>query len=239
MFIAAVDHPFPSTDLEIPISRPAWFKDALSHLDPQFYVDFLSCGVEPEYAEIMMDIRLLAKCYQTAADCSSAEEYQSVLSFLCSTLQRLLSLPMPVMNLDNLEAMYVTQACRHALIVHVFAQWSGHQPDPALMVSNARHDLQTTCRTLMNLGSRNPLLLWLMAVGGVGAIGTPERKWFVGHMAVLVSDFGISTWPELRDALKRIIWHEFQDEATHKVLWEEIVLILDSNARTNETRKLW
>lgn len=238
MFIAAVDHPFPDIDLEIPISRPLWFEDALRRLDPQFYVDFLTCGVEPAYTETMVNIRLLAKCYQTAADCSSAEEYQSVLTFLCSTLQRLLSLPMPVMSLDNnLEAVYVTQACRHALIVHVFAQWSGHQPDPALMVSNARHELQTTCRTLMNLGSRNPLLLWLMAVGGVGAIGTPERKWFVGHMAVLMSAFGISTWQELRDALKRIIWHEFQDEATHRVLWEEIALILDRSDNATEMER--
>jgi len=68
----------------------------------------------------MMNIRFLEECYETAADCSSAEEHQPVLTFLCSTLPRLLSIPISVMNLDNFEVMYVVEACRPALIIHDF-----------------------------------------------------------------------------------------------------------------------
>lgn len=69
-----------------------------------------------------------------------------------------------------------------------------------------------------------------MAVGGVGALGTPERKWFVGHMATLVADCGMTRWEELRDTLKRIIWHGHQDEGTHAVLWEEVKVWLDADS---------
>jgi hypothetical protein len=242
-FIAAVDHPFPPIDLAHPISKPHWFLTALPDFSHPYYVDFTTVGIAPSYAEILSTIRVLASRFQTAADCASAAEYSSVLTLLCSTMQRLISLPLPCptpgpallmdgnaeMSTGSIEAAYLTLASRHALIVHVFAQWVGHQPSPALAVSNARHELQSACRMLLNLGSRSLVLLWVMAVGAVGALGTPERKWFVGHMATLVADLGIGGWEGLKDALRRVIWHEHQDDGTHRVLWEEVKIWLDED----------
>lgn len=82
---------------------------------------------------------------------------------------------------------------------------------------------------LLNLGSRSLVLLRVMAVGAVGALGTPERKWFVGHMATLAADLGIGGWEGLKDALRTIIWHEHQDDGTHRVLWDEVKIWLDED----------
>ena len=236
MFIASVDEPFPATDIAYEIPRPQWFMDELLSMDNTYHIDFQAHGVQAEYEPLMQNIRFLAKTHQTAADCRSAAEYQAVLTFLCSTLQRLLSLPLPyTYDLSNLESQFVTEGCRQALIVHVFAQWCGHQPDPSLMVSVARHDLQKACRKLLITSVQNPLLLWFLAVGGVSAFGTPERKWFVGQIAALVQDFNLQGYRQFRECLRRVIWHELQDDPTHRVLWEEVKAMLEVVAVTSQT----
>lgn len=238
-----MDYPFPTVDLTYSIPKPQWFVKALPDFSSDNYIQFTAYGIAPAYADIMATIRILASRYQTAADCSSASEYSSVLTILCSTMQRLLSLPDPFSEMATaaitnasevsdpwrLECFYITKACRHALVVHVFAQWIGHQPDPALVVSNILHELQSACRSLLSLGCRTPLLVWVMAVGGVGALGTPERKWFVGHMVGLVTDLGITSWEEFRRLLMKVIWHEHQDESTHRLFWEEMNVKLDDD----------
>ena len=72
-------------------------------------------------------------------------------------------------------------------------------------------------------GAGNPVLLWIVAAGGVGAFGSPERTWFVGHLAAMVQEMEINSWEEMKSTLKTVIWHEFQDEPTHRLLWDEIV----------------
>lgn len=226
MFVAAVDEPFPTIDLVDGIEKPDWYYEALSRLESPEYVDFEELGVDAEFATCLRNIRLLAATYQTAEDCESTEQYLSVLTFLCSTLQRIMSLP-PVLEQGS-EKYFIAEACRSTAALHVFSQWCGHQPDPVLMVSKAQHELKEALRALMVPGTGNAVLLWLLSAGGVGAYDSPERTWFVGHLACMVSEMGISTYDEMKTMLKRVIWHEFQDEPTHRRLWDEIVERIES-----------
>ncbi|KAF2100214.1 hypothetical protein NA57DRAFT_54312 [Rhizodiscina lignyota] len=226
MFVAAVDEPFPIIDLVNGIENPQWYYEVLPRFDAFEYVDFEEYGVDVEFAACLRNIRLLAATYQTAEDCDSTQTYLSVLTFLCSTLQRILSLS-PVLEQGS-ERYLIAEACRWTAALHVFSQWCGHQPDPILMVSKAQHDLKEALRPLMITGAANPVLLWLLSAGGVGAFGSPERTWFVGHLACMVGEMGISSWEDMRATLKRVIWHELQDEPTHRLLWGEIVERIDN-----------
>lgn len=219
MFIAA-DEVFPTIDLEINEEKPQWYLESLPFVEQRQYLDLETCGVAPDFAAVMKDVRLLAQCYQTADDTDSAEHYLSVLSFLCSSMQRMVSLPPP--QVEEVDDYYITEACRSAMIVHVFSQWCGHQPNPSIMVSAAQHNLKTHLKYLLRPGVVNPLFLWLLSAGAVAAVGAPERAWFVGHLAAMTDELGIENWEELRDRLKRVIWHEHQDEGPHKLVWEDV-----------------
>ncbi|KAL9066788.1 MAG: hypothetical protein Q9157_007027, partial [Trypethelium eluteriae] len=219
MFIAA-DEAFPTLDLESQQETPGWYLESLPLVEQREYLDLEDCGVASEFASVMKGIRLLAQCYQTADDTDSAEHYLSVLSFLCSSMQRIVSLPPP--QSEDVDVYHVTEACRSAMVVHVFSQWCGHQPDPSIMVSAAQHNLKSHLKQLLGPGANNPLFLWLLSAGAVAAVGAPERAWFVGHLAAIVDDLGIQSWVEIRDQLKRVIWHEHQDEDSHKRVWEDL-----------------
>ncbi|OAL39775.1 hypothetical protein AYO20_00687 [Fonsecaea nubica] len=233
MFIATADVDFPSCDAQAVVQRPLWFYQSLhathdlhdTHVDGlnPSPLDFHAHGVLAEYAELMLNIRMLAMTYQTAQDCSSATEYQGVLTFLCATLQRLLTLPVPDLLTGSYERT-ITAACRHALIIHVFAQWCGHQPDPSLLVSTAQHDLLATLRPLTERGGTSSnLLLWLLSVGGTCPCGPAQRKWFVSQLADTAADLGIHSWEGMKASLKQVIWHEHQDDRQHRDLWNEVV----------------
>ncbi|KAI9690623.1 MAG: hypothetical protein M1820_009980 [Bogoriella megaspora] len=219
MFIAA-DEPFPEIDTHTDEVKPQWYRNVLPLVEQRPYVDLEACGVSSEFAAVMKDIRLLAQCYRTADDTESAEEYLSVLTFLCSSMQRILSLPLP--TTEDSRVINVTKACRSAMILHVFSQWCGHQPDPSIMVSAAQHSLKCSLRPLMLQGTGNSLLLWLLSCGAIASRGAPERTWFIGHLAAMVEEMGIESWAEMRKNLMGIVWHEIQDEDTHRIVWEDV-----------------
>jgi hypothetical protein len=219
MFVAAIEQPFPHIDLISGIENPPWYFEILPRFETLDFISFEDYGVNHNFAACLRNIRLLAATYQTAADCENTEKYLSILTFLCSTMQRILSLP-PV-EPPNSQEYFLAEACRWTAALHVFSQWAGHQPDPILMISKARHKAKEALTPLMIEGGGNPVLLWLLAAGGVGALGSPERRWFVAHLAAMVSEMEIRSWEEMRALLKMVVWHNLQDEPTHRLLWEE------------------
>ena len=263
MFVAAADVEFPSCDAQTIVHRPPWFYHSLQldrsissrgvgggagaassgellpnpnqNQNQRPAIDFQAHGVSPEYAELMLNIRMLAKTYQTAHDCSSAREYQDVLTFLCSTLQRLLTLPIPESDpllggIGSYESA-ITAACRHALIIHAFAQWCGHQPDPSLLVTTAQHNLLLTLRPLTDERRvSTKLLLWLLSVGGTCPYGPAQHKWFISQLADTATDLDIHAWEDMKTSLKQVIWHEYQDDKQHKELWDEVIALREEEA---------
>jgi hypothetical protein len=125
---------------------------------------------------------------------------------------------------DRNQAYLLAEAVRASLIIHVFHQWCGlHQPDPSLLVSNARQNLKSALKPLIVPGGANPLLLWFVCVGAVGSPeASPERCWFRGHVAYLAGELGLKSFEDLRQCLRGVVWHELQDRPSHGVLWDEV-----------------
>ena len=63
----------------------------------------------------------------------------------------------------------------------------------------------------------------MFAVGGVSAVGMPERIWFVNHLAEMTKNMEILTWMEFKGAVSRCIWHEKLYVRAYEKLWDEIV----------------
>jgi len=65
-------------------------------------------------------------------------------------------------------------------------------------------------------------LIWILFVGGVAALGIPERDWFVEKLAVAVERNGMTRWTELKLLLRSFIWmDEAMDEGAMN-LWDDI-----------------
>jgi hypothetical protein len=224
---SANELPFPSCDLTIPFPQPTWYLSALHLFTSPYYLDFEANGVSRPYAEVLHNIRILAATYQQASDCTDSAHYLSVLSFLCANIQRVMSLPpLPLNQNGGRTKMYlIAESVRAALILHVFHLWvSRFAPDPILLVNNARQNLKSSLKPLLDAGETNELLLWFACVGAVGSsVGSAERRWFTGHVVVLVEGLGVGGFGELRERLRRVIWHEVQDRAEHERLWGEVV----------------
>jgi hypothetical protein len=67
------------------------------------------------------------------------------------------------------------------------------------------------------------LLLWILVVGGVGSMNTPDRSWYVAALCWLTAAVGIKRWEDLREVVMPILWLEYTCDAAGQALWGETV----------------
>ncbi|RAK95934.1 Cys6 transcription factor domain-containing protein [Aspergillus ibericus CBS 121593] len=65
------------------------------------------------------------------------------------------------------------------------------------------------------------LRLWIIAMGGIAATGTPEREWFVGRLQHSARQAGLGEWQALRQSLQTILWLDSACDAAGEQLWTE------------------
>jgi hypothetical protein len=66
------------------------------------------------------------------------------------------------------------------------------------------------------------LLIWILVMGGIAAIDTVERLWFVSMLRELIVSVGVSNWEEMRDLLRCFLWLESINDVDGRVLWGEV-----------------
>ncbi|KAK2807999.1 hypothetical protein FQN50_005081 [Emmonsiellopsis sp. PD_5] len=66
------------------------------------------------------------------------------------------------------------------------------------------------------------LLLWVLAVGGIAAMGMGERGWFVGVLRRVVRQVGVVGWEGLKGMVGGIMWLECACDPGGKDLWREV-----------------
>ncbi|CRG91231.1 hypothetical protein PISL3812_08279 [Talaromyces islandicus] len=70
-------------------------------------------------------------------------------------------------------------------------------------------------------------LLWVLAMGGIGATGLEERMWFVKDFQSVVARMGVGSWIETKDIIKRGLWHEATNDGDGQDLWVESTLMVE------------
>ena len=64
-------------------------------------------------------------------------------------------------------------------------------------------------------------LLWILAMGGIGAIESGDRMWFVKIFRGLTIKMGITSWSEAKNVLRQSLWHDATNEQDGLDLWQE------------------
>lgn len=65
------------------------------------------------------------------------------------------------------------------------------------------------------------MLLWILVVGGIGAIGLGERGWFASYFRRVIMRMGIVSWDEAKRFIKRGLWYEATNERDGCDFWHE------------------
>jgi hypothetical protein len=199
---------------------PHWLHDARAAYSHTSHLDLEDLGVNDTVASIIFDVKYFSQRFIPHTDYVSADECLSALTFVCNTLQHVLSMPFLPSTSGTAES--ISEACRIAVALHVMTPWRGLRPDPILVINDLLHRLKACLGTIIASSRSNELLLWLLFTGGVSALGTPERAWFEKHLVTVVVDLGLDRWEDVRGCLMKVIWHEILCERSYRKLWEEV-----------------
>ncbi|TKA74133.1 hypothetical protein B0A55_06832 [Friedmanniomyces simplex] len=183
--------------------------------------DLREFGVDVPTANILHEVQRLSRTYTATVNYGAPEEAATILSYLCSVLERLLQMSRSPAKDSPIPSL--SQSCRLAGCLHVFTPMSGYFPDPTLMLHQLVRDLKSSLTHMIRaVGTRSHLLLWLLSVGGITAHKMPERGWFVGHLVVVITDLGILNWPAMRRHLIQLAFHDNFCDENFGLLWKEV-----------------
>jgi hypothetical protein len=66
------------------------------------------------------------------------------------------------------------------------------------------------------------LLLWLLTLGGIAALDTPHRLWFVARLHLEIREMNICSWQSLVQIMTTFIWLDTPCGMEGMILWKEI-----------------
>lgn len=66
------------------------------------------------------------------------------------------------------------------------------------------------------------LLLWLLVLGGIAALESEERSWYVGTLAVVSRSLNISEWDDVAEEMAHYLWLESACDAGGRLLWAAV-----------------
>jgi hypothetical protein len=66
------------------------------------------------------------------------------------------------------------------------------------------------------------LLLWILTLGGIAALETPHRLWFVGRLHLQLEELGITSWRGFTHMMESMIWLDSPCGLEGLTLWNEV-----------------
>jgi hypothetical protein len=137
-----------------------------------------------------------------------------------------------IMNLPTAERMEpqqasapIYEACRLGLVTYsllvVFPVPLMTDPYPRL-AQLLRSELDLPPAGLEIWKAMEGLRLWLLVMGGIAALGTVYRGWYVGRLLLSVERLQIQTWEQLRDVMTTIVWLNSPCDVEGLLLWREV-----------------
>lgn len=190
---------------------------------------FCAARLSSEIMEVFHEMHRYQKMIQ-AFQISEVPDLVSAANKRNLIQHRLLSLPpMEDMALVFRENHPNYEPCRLAMLIYSFgmifpiAKTVEHEN----LTRDLREALSLSGLSAQTWYNCNWLLLWILTVGAITAGCVAERKWFVGQVGRVASRKGLSTYPEVREQLTRILWvSEGCDEAGESV-WQEVEALRD------------
>jgi hypothetical protein len=120
------------------------------------------------------------------------------------------------------------ETCRLALIVYslliLFPIPLTTEPYPTA-AQLLRNELEFSQLDLSPWMPNLELLLWVLLMGGIAALGTVDRWWYVRQLRWLATILKIDSWEHLRLTMVSILWLESPCDFEGFVLWEEVCML--------------
>lgn len=118
----------------------------------------------------------------------------------------------------DFDVVNITNLCRYTIALHILMPWKALQPNLSLAINVLIHKIKICLVKFLIQRLYDNLLLWILVTAGVGAYGLLEREWFVGYLARIVDNTGITDWDDIKWRLQSVIWNERLNARTHKML---------------------
>ncbi|KAJ5247903.1 hypothetical protein N7468_002886 [Penicillium chermesinum] len=68
------------------------------------------------------------------------------------------------------------------------------------------------------------ILIWILTVGGIVAVDTEKRPWFVARLGDIVESCSVREWEQFKRILRRMLWLGSACDAAAYSLWVEVTL---------------
>ena len=117
------------------------------------------------------------------------------------------------------------EACRIGALLYLGAIRScfGVHLTPEIHILKLKNAITTWGE--ISIGETNPLLLWLLIIGGLNSLGHHDNNWFVSAVMTIVRNLQLNTWEDLMNSMGSVLWVQgiLQGECTelHKKISEE------------------
>jgi len=92
----------------------------------------------------------------------------------------------------------------------------------AQLATLLRAELQYTNIYTQSLDELN-LITWAVCMGGIAAIGTPDRSWYVSTLDTIYSYCGFGDWEPVKAVLESFLWLGSTNDVDGVSLWQEVV----------------
>ena len=101
-------------------------------------------------------------------------------------------------------------------------------PSPVLLNEALTTRLRETMGNIDRIswtGAPPAIMLWMLFIGGVVALGRPERSWFVLHLSKLEISLDFRDWDSAKASLQSVLWVYKIPEESFKVLCGEVITL--------------
>ncbi|EED19460.1 conserved hypothetical protein [Talaromyces stipitatus ATCC 10500] len=187
-------------------------------ITPEMYRTFQAARAYMAFVELFLDGAHMDM--QSALFCDSRNFVQWHIMSL---------LPASHLGLVNPMVIQVHEACRLGLVIFGIGVIFPLPPESAPFLKLVRLlqlELQMCAKDSMTWTHTVPemkIRCWCLVLGGIAAIGTSEREWFVAELRLFKEKYSISTWNQVRRIMKSILWLDVVCNGPGEELWREVV----------------
>ncbi|KAF4626853.1 hypothetical protein G7Y89_g11305 [Cudoniella acicularis] len=100
------------------------------------------------------------------------------------------------------------KACRIGALLYLAAirRSFGVHLAPDIHIPKLKHAITTWVE--LNMDGTNPLILWLLVIGGAQSLGHQDNGWFVSATVNIIVRLQLSAWEELMNSVRSVLWVE-------------------------------
>lgn len=150
----------------------------------------------------------------------------------CFILHRLLSWSPQQAEARNWQGQMTSGAIRHAVALYLLINHGPTYFSHAHLQYNLTLELKANITQSLDFLrlSHGSLTLWLLSVGVVASIDTPESHWFEHHARIIAGEQDICSWDDALGRMKGILWYNKQQtESVFRQSWEQILAMTTHN----------